>query len=103
MKIDEPTFNTARRRFESEYGSLYTALYGLSTSERRRLLRYGKLSKKVLDKNKKDKVEELFHVSYVFRQILVDVIKPCYRRESIAYGKKSNEHMFINKRKVGFS
>jgi len=93
MKIDVPTFNTARREFESRYGSLYELLNELTKKERRSLLRYGKLSKRVRGKIKQSNVEELLHVSFVFKQILVDVIKPCCRRETIVYGKKQNEYL----------
>ncbi|MFQ5687156.1 MAG: hypothetical protein ACE5GV_10890 [Candidatus Scalindua sp.] len=77
MNIDIPTMKVAMQMFEGRYGSLYDLLHDLNKRERRNLLRYGKLSKRVLDKNKKDKVEELFNISFEFRQILVNVMKPC--------------------------
>lgn len=77
MNIDMPTMKAAMRKFESRYGSLYVLLNDLTKREKRNLLRYGKLSKRVLDKSKKDKVEELFNISFEFRKILVNVMKPC--------------------------
>jgi hypothetical protein len=77
MNIDILTMKVAMRMFESRYGSLYELLNDLTKRERRNLLRYGKLSKRVLDKSKKDKVEELLNISFEFRQILVNIMKPC--------------------------
>ncbi len=81
MKIDVPTFTTAIHQFESRYGSLYELLNDLTKRERRNLLRYGKLSKSVLDKSKKDKIEELLNISFEFSQILNKLMKPRYRRK----------------------
>lgn len=77
MNIDMPTMKVAMRKFESEYGSLYELLNDLTKRERRKLLRYGKLSKRILEENKEDKIEELLNISFELRQILVNVMKPC--------------------------
>lgn len=79
MNIDITTMKVAIQMFEERYGSLYDLLNDLNKRERRNLLRYGKLSKKVLDRNKKDKAEELLNISFEFRQILVNVMKPSSR------------------------
>ena len=82
MNIDIPTMKIAMRKFESEHGSLYVLLSDLSKRERRNLLRYGKLSKRILDENKEDKIEELLNISFELGQILNKLIKPrCLRRQ----------------------
>jgi len=77
MKIDIPTMKVAMRKFESEYGSLYVLLSDLSKSERRKLLRYGRLSKRALKENTKDKIDELLNISFELSQILNGIMKPC--------------------------
>jgi len=82
MNIDMSTMKTAMYRFEDRHGSLKDLLNDLTKSERRKLLRYGKLSKKVINRSSKDKVEELFNVSFELHQILNGLIKPrCLRRK----------------------
>lgn len=82
MNIDMPTMKTAMYRFEDRHGSLKDLLNDLTKSERRKLLRYGKLSKKVINRNSKYKVEEFLNVSFEFRQVLNGVMKPhCVGKE----------------------
>jgi|TARA_B100001964_G_scaffold166977_1_gene183383 hypothetical protein len=82
MNIDMPTMKVAMRIFETRYGSkLYELLNDLTKRERKNLMRYGKLSKRVLEESKKDKIEELFNMSFEFRQTLNKLIKPHYRRK----------------------
>lgn len=76
MNIDIPTMKVAIHRFEYENGSLYDLLNDLTKRERRNLLRYGKLSKRVLEKHDKTNVEELLNISFEFKEILVRIIKP---------------------------
>jgi hypothetical protein len=76
MNIDTTTMKIAMNRFEDKHGSLYELLNDLTKRERRNLIRYGKLSKKVINENKKDKVEELYNVSFEFHQLLNGVMKP---------------------------
>ncbi len=80
MNIDIPTMKVAMRKFESRYGSLYVLLNDLTKRERRNLLRYGKLSRRVLEESKKDKIEELLNISFELSQILNNLIKPRYLR-----------------------
>lgn len=76
MNIDTHTMKAAMALFESKYyGSLYEL--DLSKRERRNLLRYGKLSRRVLDNYRPEEIEELINISFEFRQILVNVMKPC--------------------------
>lgn len=76
MNIDMPTMKTAMCRFEDRHGSLKDLLNNLTKSERRKLLRYGKLSKKIINRCSKDKVEEFLNVSFEFRRVLNGVMKP---------------------------
>ena len=76
MNIDMTTTKIAMRLFEDKHGSLYQLLNELTKSERRKLLRYGKLSQKVINRNSKNKVEEFLNVSFEFHQILHKLIKP---------------------------
>ena len=53
MNIDMPTMKVAMRIFETRYGSkLYELLNDLTKRERKNLMRYGKLSKRVLEESK---------------------------------------------------
>lgn len=81
MNIDMPTMKVAMHRFEYENGSLYDLLKDLTKRERRNLLRYGKLSKRVLENHDKTNVEELLNISFEFNEILVKSIKPNYCRK----------------------
>ena len=76
MNIDITTMKIAMNRFENRHGSLYELLNDLTKRERRNLIRYGKLSKRVINGNRKDRVEELLNVSFEFRQVLNGVMKP---------------------------
>lgn len=76
MKIDLPTFKVAVRVFESRYGCLLDLLNDLTKRERRNLMRYGKLSNRVLEDYDKSKVEEFLNISFEFKQILSEVMKP---------------------------
>ena len=76
MNIDITTMKSAMRLFENKHGSLYELLNDLTKRERRNLLRYGKLSKRVINGNRNDKVEEFLNVSFEFHQILHKLIKP---------------------------
>lgn len=80
MNIDIPTMKVAMRVFEERYGSLYDFLNELTKRERRNLLRHGKLSMRVLEESKKDKIEELLNISFELSQILNNLIKPRYLR-----------------------
>jgi hypothetical protein len=80
MIIDMFIMKAAMRKFESEHGSLYQLLNDLTKRERRNLLRYGKLPKRILEENKEDKIEELLNISFELGQILNKVIKPRYLR-----------------------
>ena len=76
MNIDITTMKIAMHLFENRHGSLYELLNDLTKRERRNLLRYGKLSKRVINENKKDKVDEFLNVSFEFRQVLNGIMKP---------------------------
>ena len=76
LNIDTTTMKIAMRLFEEKYGSLYLLLNDLTKSEKRKLLRYGKLTQKVINRNSKDKVEEFLNVSFEFHQVLSGLMKP---------------------------
>ena len=76
MNIDTTTMKIAMHLFEDRHGSLYELLNDLTKRERRNLLRYGKLSKRVLENFKREKIEEFLHVYFEFKQILHKLIKP---------------------------
>jgi hypothetical protein len=78
MNIDRPTMEAAMQLFESmDYGNLYEL--DLSKRERRALLRYGKLSRRILNNYRPEEIEELLNICYEFKQILNRVMKPRYR------------------------
>lgn len=95
MNIDMPTMKVAMRKFESRYGSLYVLLNDLTKRERRNLLRYGKLSRRVLEESKKDKIEELLNISFELSQILNNLIKPRYLRRQEGMKKQSSKRKKI--------
>lgn len=76
MKIDMPTFKEAVNVFESRHGCLLDLLNDLTKRERRSLMRYGKLPRAILDSGDKTRIAEFLNISFEFRQILNDVMKP---------------------------
>ncbi len=79
MKIDESVMKETRYMFESKYGSLKKPLAGLTKRERRNLLRYGKLPKRIHEcksESKDEVIDELMHISFEYRKFGVSLMKP---------------------------
>lgn len=77
MCIDNKTMFTAFEVFESRYGSLGFLLNELSRNEKRKLLRYGKISKKMLTNYDAETIQEFRNIHYEIKQILInELVKP---------------------------
>ena len=71
MDIDNATLRTAEIKFELKNGGSIRDL-GLTKTERRKLLRYGKVPCKITDVNE---IQEFTHISLEYKEILNNVMK----------------------------
>jgi hypothetical protein len=67
--IDMPTFISARDIKESRHGCLQNLLNGLTKREKRNLMRYGTLSKRVKDSFASSRIDALLKISTDLREI----------------------------------
>lgn len=77
MDIDAETLKVAEKKFKARYGSFDDL--GLSRTGRKKLLTFGKVPANITNL---DESRELLNISFEYKRILDNVMKPHYKKGS---------------------